>query len=148
MNPKNDKTDFQTSEQFSKDLSSLFEPKQAVSPRVDRAVMDAAARRLRRRPNLRRWAYWAASAAAAMVVAGVLFMDFTKPADISAPVALRNDIDRDGAVNILDAFALARKIKSSDTANLQWDMNGDSVVDQKDVDTVAMAAVKMKEGVL
>jgi hypothetical protein len=145
MNMKNEKSDFRTSEQFSKDLQPLFEPKQAVSPHVDRAVMDAAARRLRHRDGIK-WKRYAC-AAAAMIAAGVLFLNFNRPVDSPVPIALKNDINQDGAVDILDALALAREIQSAE-ANPQWDMNGDSAVNQEDVDMVAMAAVKLKEGVL
>lgn len=145
MNKKNENNDFRTSEQFSEDLGSLFEPKQAVSPRVDRAVMDAAAKRLHRRSGVK-WKRYAC-AAAAMIAVGVMLMHINPPTDSIAPVALKKDVNLDGTVDILDAFALARGIESG-AADPQWDMNGDSAVNQKDVDVVAMAAVKMKEGVL
>jgi len=147
MNPKNDeKFDVQPGEQFTKDLQSLFEPGQGVRPEVDRAVMDAAARQLRRPHRSRRWASWAGCAAAAMIVAGVLLMHFNQP-EPSAPVALHNDFNRDGAVDILDAFKLARQIGASAEIDPTWDTNGDGVVDQKDVDRVAFAAVQLNEGV-
>jgi len=149
MNPKNDEQfDFQTGEPFAKDLRLLFEPGRGVRPEIDRAVMDAAARHLKRPHRSRRWVYWAGSAAAAMIVAGVLLMNFGKSANTHAPVALKNDIDRNGAVDILDAFQLARQIGVTDEPDPTWDANGDGVVDQKDVDAVAFAAVRLKEGVL
>lgn len=146
MNMKNEKSDFQTSEQFSKDLSSLFEPKQAVSSRVDRVVMDAAVRRLHRRSGAK-WKYYA-FAAAAMIVVGVLFLNMNQPVDTLAPVALQKDVNGDGVVDILDAFKLAQHVESTGSPQREWDMNGDGIIDQKDVDTVAMVAVNMKEGVL
>ena len=148
MNMKNENNDRQPNEQFSKDLSSLFEPQTPVSGRVDRAVMDAAAKRLRHRGKGRRFAYGAACAAAAMIVVGVLFFNMNQSADNLAQVALQKDVNRDGAVDILDAFKLARHIESAESPKQGWDMNGDGVVDQKDVDTVAMVAVNMKEGAL
>jgi len=149
MKPKNNEQfDIQTSEQFSDDLKALFEPTVPVGAHIDRAVMDQAARRLRRRSRVPQWTYWAASAAAVLIVAGILFLNDNQRTDAPAPVVLKNDIDRDGAVNILDAFALARQIESPEEVDPTWDTNGDGIVDQKDVDTVAMAAVKLNEGVL
>ena len=62
----------------------------------------------------------------------------------SAAPADPRDIDRDGRVDILDAFALARRLEGTDAPADNWDMNGDGVVDQGDVDSVAMAAVSLK----
>jgi hypothetical protein len=65
------------------------------------------------------------------------------------------DIDRNGRVDILDAFKLARQIESAGRteANLSlreqgWDMNGDGLVNRNDVDLVASAAVRLDKGVL
>jgi hypothetical protein len=86
------------------------------------------------------------------------------------------DIDHNGRVDILDAFLLARQIKAggqlggdrlvlpgvapkagspktdlsrfSGPVSPAWDFNGDGVIDQKDVDAVAMSAVKLKGGAL
>ena len=150
MNLKNNEHfDPQPNEQFSKDLKALFEPAQKVRPEVDRAVMDQAAARLHRRGNRRRLMYWPGyvAAAAVVIVAGVLWLDFNKPVQTLTPVA-KNDINRDGTVDILDAYKLARYIKSAGLTDPQWDFNGDGIVDQRDVDTVAMGAVKLNEGVL
>ncbi|HPD30137.1 MAG TPA: dockerin type I domain-containing protein [Phycisphaerae bacterium] len=86
------------------------------------------------------------------------------------------DIDRNGRVDILDAFILARHLDerlgtTADTSGADalvgpqdsaasarkasgrgearpsdWDVNGDGVIDQGDVDAVAMAAVSLKGG--
>jgi hypothetical protein len=45
-------------------------------------------------------------------------------------------------VDILDAFKLARHIESAD-ADKKWDINEDGVVNGKDVDLVASAAVSL-----
>ena len=57
------------------------------------------------------------------------------------------DIDRNGEVNILDAFTLARHIESRQPLSQLWDLNGDGLVDRRDVDTIAMAAVRLNKGV-
>ena len=58
----------------------------------------------------------------------------------------REDINGDGAVNILDAFQLARRIEAGATASHSHDLNGDRVVDLQDVHTVAHAAVSLQRG--
>ena len=53
------------------------------------------------------------------------------------------DIDGNGQTNILDAFALARTIKSGDSHMSRWDQNGDGRTDQNDVNLVALHAVTL-----
>ena len=58
------------------------------------------------------------------------------------PEANSDDIDGDGVVDILDAFAMARHVKNGDP-DLTWDRNGDGVVDQEDVDHLARSTVTL-----
>ena len=60
--------------------------------------------------------------------------------------AVPGDLNHDGQVDILDAFALARQLKESAQSNLQLDMNGDGVVDERDVATLAARAVSLGKG--
>ena len=52
-------------------------------------------------------------------------------------------MDRNGRVDILDAFRLARSIEARGEADPQWDLNSDGRVDKDDVDLVASAAVRL-----
>ena len=63
---------------------------------------------------------------------------------IAARVTAKEDIDQDGRVDILDAFALARHIESPRETVGEWDMNGDGTVDRADVDVIARAAVSLE----
>ena len=56
------------------------------------------------------------------------------------------DVNRDGQVDILDAFALARKVQQGISADKKLDLNGDGVIDDKDVATIAGHAVKLEHG--
>ena len=47
---------------------------------------------------------------------------------------------------VLDAFALARELKSKPHPNPQLDINGDGVVDEQDVATLAARAVSLGKG--
>jgi hypothetical protein len=57
------------------------------------------------------------------------------------------DIDRNGTVNILDAFTLARHIEAERPHRASWDVNADGLIDRRDVDTVAFTAVRLNKGV-
>ena len=89
---------------------------------------------------------WAAIglAAAAMVVIAVRLM--TPVVDGNKPqVAQFGDVNHDSRVNILDAYIVARHIARHEPLDKAWDVNGDGVVDQKDVDQIATMAVEAHE---
>jgi hypothetical protein len=156
------------------DLAALHEADLAVPPEVDRAVLAVArqhiaagplrrsAGRLRRsadrvrrsqpRPLLR-WAPVGAMAAVAVLFTLLLLPGrlhravHEKSARKLSPAAEqieREDIDRSGEVDILDAFALARRIESGATLRRDWDVNGDGAVDGEDVKQIALAAVSLE----
>jgi|SRR5687767_1828560 len=112
-----------------------------VPPAVDDAVLSRSQQRFaeirRRRAKTQR--VWWISAAAAVIVLGLLASSL-----ITVTRYERADIDRSGRVDILDAFALARRIQQGDTAG--FDFNNDGVVDRADVDTVAAQAVRLRKG--
>lgn len=55
---------------------------------------------------------------------------------------LRGDFDQNGTVDILDAYAMARDLKTGQ-ALPQWDQNGDGKTDRQDVDLIAQTAVTL-----
>lgn len=152
--------DLQVSPKFAEDLSALFEFKHPVPPEVDRAVSERIHKHFvieKTAEGERRRIPWAALwkvAAAAAVVIFAFSLDLTKkpdPATNRRPVldeAQATDIDLNGRVDILDAFKLARQIENADHIETRWDMNGDGLVDHRDVDKVALAAVRLDKGVL
>ncbi len=143
---------------FEASLKELFEPKRSVPPEVDRAVLDRAYRHFGQTPAAsgRRgfhpaW-FWRAAAAAAVIILA-FSLDLTKrPEQTTDRPALAEaaatDIDRNGRVDILDAFKLARQIETAGPTEKNWDVNGDGLVDVGDVDMVAFAAVRLDKGVL
>jgi hypothetical protein len=58
----------------------------------------------------------------------------------------REDINRDGHVDILDAFQLARQLQSGVEQARALDFNGDGLVDHSDADALATRAVSLEKG--
>jgi len=142
---------------LSADLNALFQPRVGVPPEVDRAVMDRAHKHFAGiKPGKGRflrihWAWRIAAAAAVIIFAFSLNLTKqTGPATdrFSLSKAQAVDIDRNGRVDILDAFKLAKKIESAGNTQTKWDINGDGLIDRSDVDVVALAAVRLDKGVL
>jgi predicted anti-sigma-YlaC factor YlaD len=103
------------------------------------------------RRRISRVAPWAAAAAAVVIVAvaGALwrtgFGSSSTAAKPPAAIARIDDVNRDGRVDVLDAFALARAVEAGDGRST-WDVNRDGAVDEGDVDAVALAAVSLGGG--
>jgi hypothetical protein len=108
----------------------------------------AAAREHRDAPGWFRFLPWVAGAAAALLLLAAIPQFFKRPATgPGRDVAFaQGDLNRDGRVDILDAFVLARQLKLGGTRNLQLDVNGDGVVDERDVAALAARAVKLEQG--
>jgi len=156
--------DLRPSKQFAADLAGLFGKTPSVPTEMDDAVMAMARRRLARRRfgRIARWASAAAAAAAVIMVTwvalgpswGVRARYSTAPTldtcEVPPETLLpgHKDIDSNGRVDILDAFALARTIETTGKQRREWDFNGDGVVDRQDADVIAMAAVSLKGGAI
>ncbi|MBN1917292.1 MAG: hypothetical protein JW889_05230 [Verrucomicrobia bacterium] len=146
------------------DLAALHEAGLAVPPEVDRAILAVARQHIAANPALagrrqflllRRWAPVGAMAAVAVLLTLLLLParlhKARQRAALRSPAAVqieREDIDRSGEVDILDAFALARHIESGAMPGKDWDINGDGVVDGEDVNQIALAAVSLERSTL
>lgn len=150
--------DLTAAPKFAEDLGKLFAPNRPIPASVDRAVAEAARRHFPQ-PEPRIWKLrWTVPAtAAAAILVGISVWWFNADpghptARESRPQALavalpQADIDRNGTVDILDAFTLARQIESKQPVDQVWDFNGDGLIDRRDVDTVALTAVRLNKGV-
>jgi hypothetical protein len=121
-----------------------------VPPAMDRSILDAARKHLAARPahragipgvfwNLRMWPVVASTC---LALAGFVYL-LTRP---ETPGFAREDLNRDGQVDVLDAFQLARGLKSGETSAAASDLNGDGVVDGRDAEVIAVRAVKLEKG--
>lgn len=118
-----------------------------VPPSVDAAVMSAAQEHLagtrtKGQRGFRPWFLWPAFASACVMLA-LLAHTLMKPA---RPDFAREDLNRDGRVDILDAFHLARELEAGTPPPATLDLNGDGVVDRRDAEIIAALAVKLEKG--
>jgi|TARA_B100001971_G_scaffold210115_1_gene234941 hypothetical protein len=155
------------------DLKGLHKEHIFVPPKVDESILDAAREHLgdtsgksaeqepMRQPWILQWAPWASAAACLMLILFLTFpggkqnssltsdaaprQPFPSPAIVATKISPK-DINRDGQVDILDAFALANRLEDGEAHQDQWDMNGDGQVDQADVDEISAVAVKLETG--
>lgn len=134
-----------------------YGPVPDVPPETDRAILADARRHLsaRIRParRFRRWTSWHWAVMGSTVAAASVVLLVWKPAAMqqnaenavvqkSATQQIdRNDVDENGRVDILDAFAMARLIRDGGTGTR--DLNGDGRFDRLDVDLVARKAVML-----
>jgi hypothetical protein len=58
---------------------------------------------------------------------------------------VREDVNQDGKVDILDAFILAKKLQGRPFSDPGLDMNRDGVVDNRDVEVIAVHAVSLEK---
>jgi len=127
-------------------LNHLQKERIFIPPTVDHAVLRGAREHLRRlegpQSGWKPWLSWAAMAAC-LALAVWLGERFSRPTR-ARPFA-REDINRDGHVDVLDAFALARRIETGGTLDPRWDINGDGRVDRADVNAIAARAVSLAQ---
>lgn len=154
-NKLNDSGEFEVNDKFADDLKAIYGSKRSFPSEIDNAVLTQARSHLAKKHSRLKFARWAVSAAAAAVLVfafvhnldrqGALPADLAKSsiAEVATDIA---DIDRNGRVDILDAFVLARRVESPGVVDLKLDINGDGIVDARDVDAVAASAVRLRKG--
>lgn len=120
----------------------------AVSRFTDEQILAAAAQQSIRRNRMRwtiRYAIGSIAAAAAVILIAIKITHREQPTfESDRAVASSEDVNRDGKLDILDAFLMARKVAAKEPLTKDWDFNHDGMVDNKDVDVVAFSAVKIK----
>jgi Dockerin type I domain len=129
------------------ELRALHNQRLIIPRGVDETILSQAWAHLKEQPERRqlvRFPRWLAAAAVAMLAAGLVFL-LTRHGGVR-PTLAREDIDRNGQVDILDAFALARKLQLGATSDSALDVNGDGIIDQRDIDWIAARAVKLHKG--
>ncbi len=148
---------FETSKELQKELKKLFRTADSVPPEVDRKIIEMgyrhfASRRKTARFVVLRWAGRAAAAAAVIFITLHVYFQFESGTTLhktvlnDQTVVVREDTYPTHKVTILDAFALARNIDAGKKIDKSWDLNSDGIIDKRDVDAVAFAAVRLHNG--
>jgi hypothetical protein len=149
INTRRDGEEPQAPEKLVAALEELPARRVFVPPAIDAAVLLAARRHLARPRQsgsgaLLAWLKWPVWAAACLAIICLVYV-FMKP-DGAASIIARQDINHDGRVDILDAFQIARELQSGRKVAVGLDLNGDGVVDQRDVEVIAAQAVRLGKG--
>ncbi len=112
-----------------------------VPPQVDEKILTAVRDQLReQKRRLVFFPRWAALAASLVLVFGLTYI----VAQSRTRSFAAEDINRDGVVDILDAFALARKIEAGEKDDA--DFNRDGVIDQRDAVAIELLVVRLDKG--
>jgi hypothetical protein len=122
-----------------------------IPPTVDEAILRSARRHLTGQSQRQfRWPLffrWSVATALAVAFLLVVAPRFARKSGLTPDaVFVRGDLNHDGQVDILDAFALARELKLGMPRNLQLDINGDGIVDERDLATLSARAVSLEKG--
>ncbi|HEY7118685.1 MAG TPA: dockerin type I domain-containing protein [Tepidisphaeraceae bacterium] len=125
-------------------LRAAYGRRPEIPSGVDDAILSAARDQFARRRRMRMAIRWGAAAATGLAAVLALVVFLHRPLHPSRPIA-RGDINADGQLNMVDALALARRLAAHDRLDSKWDINGDGVIDQKDVDAIANASVSLKQ---
>ena len=135
-------------------LRGLYEGPVQVPRAVDEAILRDARFGFSRRRRFRLAVRWAGAAVAAAAAVVVVAFNLHRGSPGATNVAtsqqtfVAGDVDRNGHVDILDAFVLARKVDARPvTVTRSDDVNADGVLDRRDVDAVAAMAVRLPGGV-
>jgi len=132
-------------QQLAGEVASLGRRSIEVPKALDRAVLAAARRELARAraPQVLRLRRWLGAAAALLVVSGLgLWLAVGSQLSRFARREPR-DLDRNGRVDIVDAYALALRLQSGAALEPRWDFDGDGVVGDADVDDLARESVSL-----
>jgi hypothetical protein len=119
-----------TLESFRRLAAGLAPARIEVPATVKRDVMSLI------RPR-RSWRPLAAAAAILIGVGAVWFAMGLRP-------VVPGDVDRSGRIDIIDAYALAVRLRSGQKLELVYDVNGDGKVDERDVEEIARRSVAIR----
>jgi hypothetical protein len=117
---------------------------------LDDAVLNAARRSLNQPAPVessafrwwavQNWPNWVRIPGLAAAGLAVAFLTFLLVPSRFAP----EDVNRDSVVNILDAFQLARELRSGTPLPSSLDFNGDGIVNRADADAIATESVLLE----
>lgn len=121
-----------------------------IPPSLDESILRSARQHLSR-PKERKFKWslmvrWGVATATLVLLLALLSQFLKKPGSSPGAGLAQGGLNHDGQIDILDAFALARELKAGAPPNPKLDVNGDGVVDERDVATLAARAVSLGKG--
>ena len=121
-----------------------------IPPAVDETILRAARRHLSRLESpWFKWSRlfrWGMAVAALALLLAIVPQALRKVGPTAGSRLVRGDLNHEGQVDILDAFALARELEKGAHPGPQWDINGDGIIDKRDVAALAVRAVSLGKG--
>ena len=112
-------------------LDRLERPEVDVPEEVDRRILAHA-----------RWVLLRRRLAPVAAVAAVLLVAVTIALDRSKGVP--GDVNGDGAVDIIDAYVLAVRVREGAELESAWDFDGDGRIDERDVAVITERSVALR----
>ena len=128
---------------FEQKLAAELKRLYAAPPMADRDEQILSAARSAGEAAVRgrwKWRVGLGLAAAVVLAAGIMWAEFYR-GRTPPPAAMPAAFARTG--DIRDAYYVARQLKQHATPASIWDTNGDGIVDDKDVQSLALAAVHL-----
>jgi len=128
--------------EFAAAMRRAYSHRPAIPSEIDARLSAMAAERFaawRRSRMAVRWAGAVAAGLAAVIALAIAL----RPQRPAAPIARATPKNYD----MVDALLLAKHLAAHDAVDRASDVNGDGVVDQRDVDAIAAAAVRLRQTV-
>ena len=129
------------------DLRGLYRADVRASPAVDQAILNRARAHLAGRKRTLLLRRVAGAAAAVILITAAVIPTIQRTRHPARPAVARqqaSDVNADGAIDIRDAMALQQSINAGRAT--PHDITGDGVTDKRDVDAIAMLAVRLDRG--
>ena len=87
--------------------------------------------------RMKPWQRWLPLAASIVIAATMLYF-------ASLGRTLAGDVNRDGAVDVIDALLLADRVRSGEAKSRSWDLNSDGKVDARDSEEILARIVDLE----
>jgi hypothetical protein len=141
MNEHDENENLQAPAKLAEALRNFQKQRVLVPPPVDEKILAVAREHFQQQQTRKIISFprWTALAASLALVSGAIYFTQTRNHKYAA-----DDINRDGAVDILDAFVLAKKIEAGESRDA--DFNRDGTVDAQDVSAIASEVVRLEKG--
>ena len=143
MNEHDQNEELQVPAKFADALRDLQKERVFVPQQVDARILAEARAHLRQNKSKIVLLPRLIAVAAAFILLCAIAYVFL-PHGTATKTFAAEDINHDGEVNILDAYALARKVESGTPVNA--DFNQDGHVDKADAEAIATDVVKLEKG--